>query len=103
MMALGDVSITAQSLAAGASLQIQVATRCMIRAGMNGGEADGRIAISSDNSTYYTIGAFGWLSLSQSGATSQSNKDLPLPAGYYIQATNIDTSAHDVAIFAIEY
>ena len=102
MMALGDVSITAQSLAAGASLQIQVATRCMIRAGISSSEV-GRIAISSDNSTYYSIGAFGWLSVAQSGAASQSNKDLPLPAGYYIQATNTDTSAHDVAIFAIEY
>ena len=102
-MSVGDVSITLENLAAGASLQIQVANRCMVRATLNGGESAGRIEISEDNVTYYTIAAFGWLSLAQSGAASQSNKDLPVPAGYYIQASNIDTVAHDVAVITIEY
>jgi len=102
-MAVGDVTITATNLAAGASVQVQVATRCKVIFGSNSGTAAVHIAISSDGVTYYTIAAAGWIVTGTTGATSMGNNALYLPASYYVQATNTDTSAHDTAIFVIEY
>ncbi len=102
-MAIGDVSIVMGNVAAGATLQAQVATRSRIIAGLGANSSYGHTGISEDGSTYYTFMAVGWIEYGASAATSMANNLICLPAGYYIQITNSDTVAHDAGIISVEY
>ena len=102
-MTVGDVSITAANLPAGATLQVQVATKCRVIPGIAAPNALGHAGISEDGSTFYTFMAVGWILYGYSSATSVGNNLILLPAGYYIQITNTDTAAHDTGIISVEY
>jgi len=102
-MSVGDVTITATNLAAAASIQVQVQTRCRVITSSDTSGAYVKGSISSDGTTYYKVLQSGQLSTGISGASSIGNCGVYIPASYYVQVTNEDTAAHDVAIFVIEY
>ena len=103
-MAVGDVHITFGNLAAGASVQVQSLTRAKVIAGFSAIADYCKLGISSDGATYYQFVAVGFLEQGASSVTTVANQSLYLPANYYVQLTNTDTTnAHNYMIELIEY
>lgn len=101
-MSAGDVSVVLNNIAAGASVQLQVNSRCRVQTASNSnGVVHG--AISEDNVTYYECIVAGYIMQTVTGANPVGDRLLCLPAGFYLQLTNTDTVAHDTAVITIEY